>query len=73
MGSHPKTTLIEATKAGYLKRCPGMAAQAIIKLIGVEKSTDMGQMEQIQQGTKSTTMKSRRRRPAKMTQQSYIT
>ena len=62
--------MIEAAKAGYLKGCLGMDAQAIRKFIGVEESTNMGHMKQIQQGTKSTTMKSRRRLQAKMTQQS---
>ena len=33
----------------------------------------MGHMKKIQQGTKSTIIKSRRRRPAKLTQQSDIT
>ena len=47
-----------------------MDAQAIRKFIGVEESTNMGHMTQIQQCTKSTTMKSRRRLQAKMTQQS---
>ena len=70
LGSHPKTTLIEAAKAGYLKGCPGMDSQAIRKCIGVEEATEMGHMKQTQQGIKSTTIKSRRVRPAKITQQS---
>ena len=37
LGSHPKTTLIEADKAGYLKVCPGMDAQAISKFICVDE------------------------------------
>ena len=69
LGSHPRTTLIGSAKAGYLKGCPGMDAQAISKFIGVEDATEMGHMKQIQQGTKSTTMKSRRGRPAKLIQQ----
>ena len=70
LGSHPKTTLIEAAKADYLKGCPVMDAQAISKCIGVEEWTEMGHMKQTQQGTKSTTMKSRRGQPANITQQS---
>ena len=70
LGSHPKTTLIEAAKVGYLIGCPRMDARSISKFIGIEESTKMGHMKQIQQGTKSTTMKSGRGRPAKLTQQS---
>ena len=62
--------MVEAAKLGYLKGCPGMDAQAISKFIGVEESTDMGHMKQTQQVTNSTSIKSRRGRPAKMTQQS---
>ena len=69
LGSHPQTTLIKAAKAGYLKGCPGMDAQAIIKFIGVEEATHMGHMKQTQQGIKSTTIKSRCGRLAKITQQ----
>ena len=50
-----------------------MDAQAISKFIGVEESTDMGHMKQTKQGTKSTTIKSRRRRPANISQQAYRT
>ena len=57
LGSHPKTTLIEAAKEGYLKGCPVMDAQAISTLIGVEEATKMGHMKQKQQGIKSTTIK----------------
>ena len=39
LGSHPKTTLIEAAKAGCLKGCPIMDAQSISKFIGVEEMT----------------------------------
>ena len=46
-----------------------MNAQAISKFIGVEELTEMGHMKQTQQDTKSTTMKSRRGIPAKITQQ----
>ena len=47
-----------------------MDAQAISKFIFVEDVTDMAHMKHIQQGTKSTTMKSRRGQPAKLVQQS---
>ena len=47
-----------------------MDSQAIRKCIGVEEATEMGHMKQTQQGIKSTTIKSRRVRPAKITQQS---
>ena len=63
--SHPKRTLIEATNAGYLKGCPGLTAEAISKYIAIEDATEMGHMKQKQQGTKSTTNKSRQGRPSK--------
>ena len=47
-----------------------MDTQAIRKAIGVEEATKMGHMKQTQQGIKSTTIKSRHGRPAKITQQS---
>ena len=47
-----------------------MDAQGISKFIGVEEANDMGNMKHTQQGIKSTTIKSRRGRPAKITQQS---
>ena len=50
-----------------------MDAQEIGKFIGVEDATNMGHMKQIQQVTKSTTMKTRRRQPANLIQQSDIT
>ena len=55
LGSHPKTTLIKAAKAGYLKGCPGLTAEAIRKYISVEDATEMGHMKQTQQGKDSTT------------------
>ena len=45
IGSHPKTNLIAAAKAGYLKWCPGLNAKAIIKYIAVEDATKMGHMK----------------------------
>ena len=68
--SHPKRTLIEATNAGYLKGCPGLTAAAISKYVAVEDATEMGKIKQKQQGTNSTTNKSRRGRPSRQTQQS---
>ena len=47
-----------------------MDAQAISKFIGVEESTDMGHLKQIQQGNKSTTMKSSHGKQAKLTKKS---
>ena len=47
-----------------------MDAQTISKLFGAEEAIEMGHMKQIQQGMKSTTIKSRRGRPAKITQKS---
>ena len=70
LGSHPKTTLIAAANVGYLKGCPGLIASAIIKFIVIEDATEMGHMKQLQQGVRSTSTKSRRGRPAALTQQS---
>ena len=50
-----------------------MDAQAISRFIGVEEATEMVHMKQTQQGTKSTTMKSKSGQPVKITQQSDIT
>ena len=47
-----------------------MDAQEISKFIGVEEATKMCHMKQTQQGTKSTTMKSRRGQPSMIKQQS---
>ena len=63
--SHPKTVLIAAADAGYLRGCPGLTATGIRKYIGVEYATEMGHMKQIQSGVKSTTKKSNRGRPKK--------
>ena len=38
-GSHPKTTLVAAANAGYLKGCPGLTASAIIKFIAIKDAT----------------------------------
>ena len=69
IGSHPKTTLISAAKAGYLKGFPGLNSEAIIKYISVEYATEIGHMKQIQQGRRSTTTKLRRGIPTKLIQQ----
>ena len=47
-----------------------MDTQETRKFIGVEYATEMDHMTQIQQGTKSTTMKSRHGQPAKLIKQS---
>ena len=47
LGSHPKTTLIAASNAGYHKGCPGMTAPSIIKFITIEDATKMGHMKQL--------------------------
>ena len=36
LGSHPKTTLIAAANAGYLKGCPCLTSSAISKFIAIE-------------------------------------
>ena len=45
IGSHIKTTLISAEKAGYLKGCPGLNAESISKYFYVEDATKMGHMK----------------------------
>ena len=42
--SHPKSTLIAAAKAGYLKGFPGLTADAISKYIKIEHATEAGHM-----------------------------
>ena len=69
LGSHPKSTLIEAANSNYLRGCPGLDATAIRKFIAVEDATEMGHMKQIQQGIRSTKTKSNRGRPAKLKQE----
>ena len=63
--SHPKSVLIAAADAGYLRGCPGLDASAIRKYIGVEYATEMGHMKQLQSGVRSTHKKSNRGRPKK--------
>ena len=43
--SHPKTVLIAAADAEYLRGCPGLNATGIRKYIGVEYATEMGHMK----------------------------
>ena len=57
LGSHPKTTLIEAAKCGDLRGCTGFDAKAIHKFIAVEDATKMGHLKQVQKGVRSTTTK----------------
>jgi len=66
LGSHPKTTLIEAANAKYLRGCKGLDATAIRKYIDVEEATEMGHMNQIQQGYRSTTKVSNKGWPSKL-------
>ena len=61
--SHPKTSLIAAADAGYLRGCPGLDAASIRKHIGVEYATEMGHMKQGQSGVRSTRTNSKRGRP----------
>ena len=63
LGSHPKTTLIAAADAGYLRGCPGLDSTLIRKHIGIEIATEMGHMKQRQKGVQSTKTKSNRGRP----------
>ena len=65
LGSHTRRLLLAAAEAGYLRGCPSFMTAAIRKYIGVEVATECGHMKQIQQDTRSTTMKSKRGRPKK--------
>jgi len=57
--------LIAAADAGYLRGCPGLDAAGIRKNIGIEYTTEMGHMKQVQSGKLSTHKKSNRGRPKK--------
>jgi hypothetical protein len=70
LGSHPKTTLIAAANAGYLKGCPGLTAPSISKFIAIEDATEMGHMKQVQQGVRSTSRKSNRGRTQQASEES---
>ena len=70
--SHTKSTLIAAANEGYLRGFPGLTATAIRKYIGIEVATELGHMKQIQQGTRSTTTKSRRGRPTNKAREQEI-
>ena len=50
LGSHPQTTLISATKRGYLRGLPGFNAKVISKFIAIEDATKIGHLNQIQKG-----------------------
>ena len=58
LGSHPKTTLIAAADAGYLRGCPGLDATSIRKHIDIKVATEMGHMKQKQKGVLSTKTRS---------------
>jgi len=64
LGSHPKTTLMAAAKAGYLKGLPGLTAEAIGKFIKIEEATEAGHMRQMPRGTRSTSRPTNRGRPS---------
>ena len=70
--SHPKTVLITAAGANYLRGCPGLNATGIRKYIGVEYATEMGHMKQIQSGVRSTRKNSNQGRPKKSERQREI-
>ena len=65
LGSHVKSTLAFAAKAGYLQGCPGLTAEAINKFISVEEATEMGHMRKTPAGVRSTTTESKRGRTPK--------
>ena len=64
LGSHPKSTLIAAAKAGYLKGFPGFTQERISKFIKIEDATEAGHLRKTPAGTRSTTTKSKRGRPS---------
>ena len=64
LGLHPKRTLVATANKGYLRRFPGLTAEAINTFVGVEIVTEMGHIRQLSSGTQSTTRKSTRGRPA---------
>ncbi len=57
LGSHPKSTLSNTARAGYLQGCPGLTQDAINKFIMVEDATEMGHMKKSPAGARSTTKK----------------
>ena len=66
--SHPKSTLIAAAKAGYLRGFPELTAEAIGKFIKTEEATEAGHMRATPKGVRSTTTQTRRGRPPKNVQ-----
>lgn len=67
LGSHVKSTLQSAARAGYLQGCPGFDLDAINKHIAVEDATEMGHMTKTPAGVRSTTTASNRGKTAKQT------
>ena len=67
LGSHVKSTLQSAARAGYLQGCPGFDLDAINKYIAVEDATEMGHMTKTPAGVQSTTTASKRGKTAKQT------
>jgi len=65
LGSHVKSTLQAAARAGYLQGCPGLDLDGINKYVAVEDATEMGHMTKTPAGVRSTTTKSNRGRTAK--------
>ncbi len=64
LGSHPKSTLIAAAKAGYLKGFPGFTQERIRKFIRIEDATETGHLSKTPAGVRSTTTKSNLGRPS---------
>ena len=53
--SHPKTTLIAAATAGYLRGFPALTAESIARYIRIEEATEAGHMRARARGAGSTT------------------
>ena len=64
LDSHPKSTLIGAAKAGYLKGFPEFTQERISKFIKIEEATEAGHLRKTPAGTRSTTTQSKRGRPS---------
>ena len=63
LDSHPKSTLIGAAKAGYLKGFPEFTQERISKFIKIEEATEAGHLRKTPASTRSTTTQSKRGRP----------
>ena len=63
MGSHPKSTLIAAAKARYLRGLPGFTQDRINKFIKTEEATEAGHLRKTPVGTRSTKTQSKPARP----------